>query len=157
MIVEIDDSRLPVVWAVFPEEMNDEELGEYLARSLSYAERKLPHILVVDLTHMGKSEERHRRIVAKWTTEHAALLREYRLGTVFVTPLAEQKRTLSGVFWHALPPYAYFLAFDAGAAWRWADKRLAELGLPPVSPGAIGEPAVPSREKSTAGRDDVGK
>lgn len=134
MKVELDASRFPVVWAVFPEDLTDEDLKAYLAASQTYLDNKQPHLLVCDLTHMGKSDEKHRRAIAKWMADHEDALRELRLGTVFVSPLAEQRRTLSGIFWHVMPPYPYFLAFDAGAAWRWADKRMGEVGLPPCSP-----------------------
>ena len=128
MKIEIDESRFPILWAMYPEQLSDDDLNDYLRRSAAYLERQVRHVMVIDLTHMGKSLEKHRRMIAAWTRDHENELRAHRAGTVFVSPLTEQKSTVSGVFWHAVPPYAYFLAYDAGSALRWAEKRLAAGG-----------------------------
>ena len=128
--IEIDESLWPVLTIRYRGVTTTAQFAELLAARSRYLDRHERHLVIQDLTQsssMTSSEQR--RIQLEWLKKEGERMRQWVVGTAFVTDSAPLRLLLS-VIHHLRPlPMPYMIFPRMSEALPWVSARLRQSGL----------------------------
>jgi hypothetical protein len=128
--IEIDESLWPVLTIRYRGVTTPAQFAELLATRSRYLDRHERHLLLHDLSQSSSmSSAEQRRLQLEWLKKEDGRLRQWVVGTAFVTDSAPLRLLLS-VIHHLRPlpmPHAFFPRMSE--ALPWVTARLRQSGL----------------------------
>jgi hypothetical protein len=135
--IEIDESLWPVLTIRYRGVTTTAQIAELLAERSRYLDRHERHLVLHDLSQsssMTSSEQRHLHL--EWLKKEDARLRQWVVGTAFVTDSVPLRLLLS-VIYHLRPlamPHAIFPRMSEALPWVTAQLRQSGLEIRGPSP-----------------------
>lgn len=132
-IIDVDESRFPLVVVSFRGVVSDEKFDAYLASMTRRLRRQERYATLIDATQAGQIPALQRKKQAEWQRDHTELLRAYTVGTAFVLGSPIIRGFLTAILWLQPLPSPHHVATTLDEAERWATEQLraAGLGVPP--------------------------
>ena len=127
--VHVDEPRRPLLVVTFTGVATDEEFQAYLEAQTRAVLRRQLSVTLVDAMNAGPLGPIHRKQQAEWQQKHAAILKEYSLGTAFAISSPIVRGFLTAILWIQPLPHPHHVAASRADAERWALGRLHAAGL----------------------------
>src|SRR5262249_18733773 len=117
--IEIDESRLPLIYVRFSGPATDIEFDRYLSRISAIVERRRAHAVVFDALRAARPTPVQRTHQTDWLKAHDTLMRQFAVGCAFVVGSALVRGALTAMFWVQPPAMPSIITARLDEAERW--------------------------------------
>ena len=127
--VIFDESLWPLLLTRFEREPSAPEFADYLARLSTYPRRQERYVCILDASRIRAGTIEQGQQQAAWVKEHAALLRQWQLGSAHVISSPAIRLVTSFILYIQPLPAPHIIVPHLSGAVEWALARLEEAGL----------------------------
>jgi hypothetical protein len=127
--VIFDESLWPLLLIRFEREPSATEFAGYLARLSTYPRRQERYVCILDASRIRAGTIEQGQQQAAWVKEHAALLRQWQLGSAHVISSPAIRLVTSFILYLQPLPAPHIIVPHLSEAVEWALARLEEAGL----------------------------
>jgi hypothetical protein len=135
-VIEIDDSRYPLVRVTFEGHVADHVFDRYLETMSRLLQRRMKNAIVFDARLAKSPTPMQRSKQAAWLKANRETIQRYSCGSAFVIASAVIRGALTAILWVAPIPGAHVVVATLPEAEAWAIGRLTAEGvsLPAAKP-----------------------
>jgi len=135
-VIEIDDSRYPLVRVTFEGHVADHVFDRYLETMSRVLQRRMKNAIVFDARLARSPTAMQRSKQVAWLKANRETIQTYSCGSAFVVASTVIRGVLTAILWVAPIPGAHVVVATLPEAEAWAIARLTAEGvaLPPAKP-----------------------
>jgi hypothetical protein len=139
-VIEVDESRYPLVVVTFVGQVAEYEFDRYLQTMSRVLQRQARNAIVFDASRAASPNAMRRSKQAAWLKSHRDLIQKYSCGSAFVIASAIVRGGLTAILWVSPIPGAHTVVGTLAEAETWATDRLRAAGVAVPPQRATGRP-----------------
>jgi hypothetical protein len=132
MGVQFDETRWPVLVAVFEGEHDERTIEQFERAMDGYYARRTPFVTVYHIVDYKSADARFVKPAAQWYASRREAVQGLEAGMALVIPSDTFRFILSSILVVARLPKHYEVVTSVEAGVAWAQKRIAEFGRGPA-------------------------